>query len=71
MTRPASDGPRHVREMAEFWPTSNDEYAPPMNEIPKAVFSKTLERAEWPESRIARGELVDETTELKREPGRT
>src|SRR5256885_1327785 len=40
-------------EMAEFWPTSDDAYAAPMNDIPKVVFSKTLERAEWPESRIA------------------
>ena len=29
-------------EMAGFWPTSDDEYAAPMNDIPKVVFSKTL-----------------------------
>ena len=34
-------------------------YAAPMNEIPKIVSSRTLERAEWAESRIARGELAD------------
>ena len=31
-------------EMAAFWPTSTSDYARPMNEIPKVVFSKTLER---------------------------
>src|ERR671925_2122669 len=44
-------------EMAGFWPTSSDDYAPPMNQIPKVVFSKTLGAATWPESSIARGGL--------------
>jgi dihydrofolate reductase len=57
-------------EMAEFWPASDDAYAAPMNEIPKVVFSRTLERAEWPESRIARGDLAEEIGELKRETGK-
>ncbi len=34
-------------EMAAHWPTSTDEYAGPMNELPKVVFSKTLESADW------------------------
>ena len=53
-------------EMAEFWPASDDPYAAPMNNIPKVVFSKTLERADWPESEIARGDLASEISELKR-----
>jgi dihydrofolate reductase len=56
-------------EMAEFWPTSTDQYASPMNEIPKVVFSKTLSEASWPESSIARGELADEIVALKNQPG--
>ena len=56
-------------EMAAFWPTSTSEYAAPMNEIPKVVFSKTLQRADWPETRIARGDLSEEIARLKREPG--
>jgi dihydrofolate reductase len=56
-------------EMAAFWPTSTSEYAAPMNEIPKVVFSKTLQNADWPESRIARGDLAEEIAALKREPG--
>jgi hypothetical protein len=40
-----------------------------MNDIPKVVFSKTLQRAEWPESRIARGDLVEEIERIKAQPG--
>ncbi|MDR3035234.1 MAG: dihydrofolate reductase family protein [Kitasatospora sp.] len=56
-------------EMAGFWPTSDDEYAAPMNDIPKVVFSKTLTKADWPRSAIASGDLADEVNALKREPG--
>ncbi|HEV2441626.1 MAG TPA: dihydrofolate reductase family protein [Steroidobacteraceae bacterium] len=33
-------GGRTFRDMAAYWPTSTEVYAPPMNQIPKAVFSK-------------------------------
>jgi dihydrofolate reductase len=56
-------------EMATAWPTSTDDYAAPMNEIPKVVFSRTLTEATWPESSIARGPLSDEIANLKRQPG--
>ena len=56
-------------EMAGFWPTSTDDYAAPMNDIPKVVFSKTLKEATWPESAIARGDLADEIAALKSQPG--
>jgi dihydrofolate reductase len=56
-------------EMAAHWPTSTDDYAAPMNEIPKVVFSKTLEAAPWPQSSIARGDLADEIAGLRRRPG--
>jgi dihydrofolate reductase len=57
-------------EMAGFWPSSDDEYAKPMNEIPKVVFSSTLTTATWPQSTIASGDLADEVGALKREPGK-
>ncbi len=56
-------------EMAAFWPSSTSDYARPMNEIPKVVFSKTLQHADWPETRIDGGDLRDEIDRLKREPG--
>jgi dihydrofolate reductase len=33
-------GSRTYHDMAAWWPTSKEPFAPPMNEIPKAVFSK-------------------------------
>ena len=33
-------GSRSFQDMASFWPTSTTVFAPPMNQIPKAVFSK-------------------------------
>ena len=56
-------------EMASFWPTSTDDYAAPMNEVPKVVFSKTLTDAPWPESSIAIGDLAAEIGALKEQPG--
>ncbi len=38
-----------------------------MNNLEKVVFSRTLERADWPESRIARGDVVEEEAALKEE----
>lgn len=55
--------------MAAVWPTATGEYADPMNEIPKVVFSATLTRADWAESRIASGDLAEDIDRLKREPG--
>jgi dihydrofolate reductase len=33
-------GSRTFHDMAAYWPTSTEVYAPPMNQIPKAVFSR-------------------------------
>ena len=33
-------GARTFHDMAAWWPTSTDQFAPPMNQIPKAVFSR-------------------------------
>ena len=33
-------GSRTYHDMAAWWPTSKETFAPPMNEIPKAVFSR-------------------------------
>src|ERR1700730_15757145 len=33
-------GSRTFRDMAAYWPTSTEVFAPPMNQIPKAVLSK-------------------------------
>ena len=55
--------------MAAHWPNSSAPVAPVMNDIPKVVFSKTLQSADWPETRIARGDTAEEIARLKAEPG--
>ena len=64
-------GRTSYQEMASYWPTSDDAYAAPMNDIPKVVFSRTLthEQATWPETRVARRALADEIAAIKAEPG--
>jgi dihydrofolate reductase len=57
------------QEMAGHWPHSSDEYAAPMNDLPKVVFSKTLDNADWNDSRVARGALGEEISTLRQQPG--
>jgi dihydrofolate reductase len=56
-------------QMAAYWPTATGDYADFMNSLPKVVFSQTLPTADWPGSRIARGDLAEEIAALKSEPG--
>ena len=56
-------------QMATYWPTATGDYAAFMNKLPKVVFSKTLPTAEWPSSRIARGDLTGEIAALRSESG--
>ena len=64
-------GRKTYEEMSSFWPQSDDPYAQPMNDIPKIVFSKTLDDhdAGWPTTRVARGGLASEIAAIKAEPG--
>jgi dihydrofolate reductase len=55
--------------MAAHWPTSTEVYAAAMNDTPKVVFSRTLERADWTGTRIARGHLAEEIAGLRHESG--
>ena len=56
--------------MANFWPSeealrSDPEIARLMNETPKVVFSRTLARADWSNSRLVSEGIEDEVTRLK------
>lgn len=53
-----------------YWPSSTDAEAPAMNSLPKFVFSKTLETVEWNNSRLIRGDVAQEVTRLKQQPGK-
>jgi len=59
---------------AQYWPTAgvkNDPgHADKMNALPKIVFSKTLEKAEWNNSRIVRDNVVQEIARLKEQEGK-
>lgn len=57
------------QDMAAYWPTSSEPFAAPMNEIPKFVFSRTLDEAPWGDTMIVRGDLAEEITRLKQLPG--
>ena len=61
-------------EMASFWPTPAAAAAWPilaqkMNATPKVVFSRTLDRADWENTTLLKGDLVTETRKLKEAPG--
>jgi dihydrofolate reductase len=53
---------------AGFWPSAPGPFAKPMNEIPKVVFSDSLESADWAETTIASGDLTEAVARLKQEP---
>ena len=60
--------------MESYWPTQmakqdSPEVAEGMNESEKIVFSKTLKRTNWNNSRIVRDNPVDEVKKLKKENG--
>ena len=56
-------------QMATHWPSATGDYADFMNKLPKVVFSATLPAADWPGTRIARGDLAAEIAALKGESG--
>ena len=60
--------------MAGYWPTPlaarNDPVvAEGMNRMPKVVFSRTLDKASWSNTKLVKGDLAQEVRKLKREPG--
>ena len=60
--------------MASYWPTPiADQHDPivakKMNSLSKIVFSRTLDKADWQNTRLIKGDLVAEMQKLKQEPG--
>jgi dihydrofolate reductase len=61
--------------MADYWPTPSAIEDDPiiaerMNFLPKVVFSSTLEKVEWQNSRLVKGNISEEVTRLKHQPGK-
>jgi dihydrofolate reductase len=77
-------GRKSFEVMAPYWPTATGPFAAPMNEIPKALFTKkgfkgivpapNAEKSpatvSWAEARVFDGDLAEEIRELKSEPGK-
>lgn len=60
--------------MAGFWPTpfameNYPDVAKGMNDNPKIVFSKTMNKAEWKNSKLVKGDLIEEVKKIKNAPG--
>jgi dihydrofolate reductase len=56
---------------AAAWPTITDEvgFADKMNSMPKFVVSTTLEEADWNNSTLIKGNVAEEVSKLKQQPG--
>lgn len=60
--------------MAGYWPSQgaiedDPRVAERMNHLPKLVFSRSLARADWNNTRLVKGDPLAELTRLKNEPG--
>lgn len=60
-----------------YWEGVNANPEDPMHEVgqeivraKKVVFTKTLERSEWPNTELAKGDLTEEVNKLKAQPGK-
>ncbi len=61
--------------MASYWPTLSARTDDPvvaerMNNLPKIVFSRTLTKVEWQDTRLVGEDAVEEVAKLKRQPGK-
>jgi dihydrofolate reductase len=54
---------------AAAWPESKDEGADKINSMPKYVVSTTLDKVEWNNSRLIKGNVVEEIKKLKQQEG--
>ena len=62
--------------MINFWPANTEATAPgadKMNNTPKVVFSRTLDKADWGKYknvRVVKGNVAQEIAKLKQQPGK-
>jgi dihydrofolate reductase len=71
-------GRRLYENMAAYWPTADENPSAPKHEIayariwknmPKIVFSRTLDQVGW-NSRLVKGNIAEEVNKLKEQPGK-
>ncbi len=61
--------------MAGYWPTASPKtedsvIIDAMNNLPKIVFSKSLEKVAWKNSLLVKGDIGEEIAKLKQQPGK-
>src|SRR5688572_11944786 len=65
--------------MESYWPTvvnnptgnkPTDDFAVLIQDIPKIVFSHTLNNVEWKNARLAKGDVKEEVLKLRQQPGK-
>ena len=73
-------GRKTYQLLESFWPTAAEdpactkgmiEFAGKINSIPKIVFSKTLKKAEWKNTKLVNGDAVAEVQKLKQQNGKS
>jgi dihydrofolate reductase len=60
--------------MASYWPTpmalqNSPVVAKGMNDMPKVVFSRTLDKVSWSNTKLVQGDMAAEVRKMKNEPG--
>ena len=60
--------------MASYWPTplamkNNRVVAEGMNNLQKVVFSRTMDKVTWKNTKLVKGDMVEEMRKMKKEPG--
>ena len=68
-------GRKTYEVMASYWPTEaaikdDTDIAGLMNSLPKIVFSRTLQKAEWNNTRLVKDNIEEEILKLKAQPGK-
>jgi dihydrofolate reductase len=58
-------GRKTYQGLADYWTKATGEVAEQMNNLPKAVFSRTLEKAEWNNTRLIKALAEEEVRKLK------
>jgi dihydrofolate reductase len=67
-------GRKTYEMMASYWPTpaamkNSPVVAEGINKLPKVVFSKTMDTASWNNTKLVKGDLVQEVRKMKAAPG--
>jgi dihydrofolate reductase len=60
----------HWKSVAANPQDADFEFGKLVTDIPKIIFSRTLQKSEWPNTTVANGEIIDHVDQLKRQPGK-